>query len=89
MRKIFHVINIIGIINIFLCIVSLSLNNAVFANTTLYLNFVFTVYLIFEIVKMRTVITERFQAGLVVVLGVSFIFVLLLMLSILSYIFYF
>ena len=34
MKKIFHAINIIGIINIFFCIVSLSFNNAVFANTT-------------------------------------------------------
>ena len=34
MKKIFHAINIIGIINIFFCIVSLSFNNAIFANTT-------------------------------------------------------
>ena len=43
----------------------------------LSLNFIYDIYLIFEIVKMRKVITERFQAGLVIVLGISFIFTVL------------
>lgn len=77
MKKIYHILNIIGILNIFLCILVVIKMNDFLAFITLTLNFIYDIYLIFEIVKMRKVITERFQAGLVVVLGISFIFTVL------------
>ena len=74
MKKIYHVLNIIGILNIFLCILAVIKMNDFVAFIFLSLNFIYDIYLIFEIVKMRKVISERFQAGLVIVLGISFIF---------------
>lgn len=77
MKKIYHILNIIGILNIFLCILAVIKMNNFGAFIILSLNFIYDIYLIFEIVKMRKVITERFQAGLVIVLGISFIFTVL------------
>ena len=77
MKKIYHILNIIGILNIFLCILAVIKMNDFGTFIILSLNFIYDIYLIFEIVKMRKVITERFQAGLVIVLGISFIFTVL------------
>ena len=67
------IFNWFSILNIFLCILAVIKMNDFGAFIILSLNFIYDIYLIFEIVKMRKVITERFQAGLVIVLGISFI----------------